>query len=272
MTTINVSTGAVSAIPMGYGPKGEKGDTGATGAAGPQGEVGPTGAAGADGADGKTILNGSGAPNDSAGADGDFYIDTTANEIYGPKAAGAWPASGVSLVGPKGDKGETGDPGSTGIPAGAVMAFAMSTAPTGWSECDGGALSRTAEATLYAAIGTTFGVGDGTTTFNKPDLRGEFIRGWAHDRAVDTARALGSNQLDATQAITGGMWIYKVPIIIEGGSSDPFYIASTKAQTYTGTSAVAGSDTLIRFDNSRKVRTSTEDRPRNIALMYCIKL
>jgi hypothetical protein len=69
------------------------------------GAGGTPGANGTDGLNGKSILNGSGAPSDSAGTDGDFYLDTADTKLYGPKAAGAWPASGVSLVGATGAGG-----------------------------------------------------------------------------------------------------------------------------------------------------------------------
>lgn len=60
---------------------------------------------------------------------------------------------------------------------GTVLPFAGSTAPTGWLLCHGQAVSRTTYAALFAAIGTVYGVGDGTTTFNLPDLRGRVIAG-----------------------------------------------------------------------------------------------
>jgi len=90
-----------------------------------EGQQGPAGAAGAAGVDGRTVLSGSGAPGGGVGANGDFFIDTTGWVIYGPKAAGAWPA-GASLVGPAGaagaagPQGPQGDPGPTGAqgPAG----------------------------------------------------------------------------------------------------------------------------------------------------------
>ena len=65
------------------------------------------------------------------------------------------------------------------LPSGMVLYFANSTVPTGWLQCDGSAVSRTTYANLYAAIGTVYGAGDGSTTFNLPDTRGQFIRGWA---------------------------------------------------------------------------------------------
>jgi len=68
-----------------------------------------------------TILSGSGAPSGAVGADGDFYIDTTADAIYGPKTAGVW-GSPTSLTGPQGPQGDPGATGATGAtgPAGAT--------------------------------------------------------------------------------------------------------------------------------------------------------
>lgn len=79
---------------------------------GASGVDGDDGSPGADGADGRTILSGSAAPT-TEGEDGDFYIRTTTNFIYGPKAGGAWPA-GVSLVGPAGTNGTNGTDGADG--------------------------------------------------------------------------------------------------------------------------------------------------------------
>jgi len=69
--------------------------------------VGPEGDPGDPGIDGKTILNGAGVPSSGLGVDGDFYIDTTANEIYGPKSGGVW-GSGIDMIGPEGDPGDPG--------------------------------------------------------------------------------------------------------------------------------------------------------------------
>ena len=71
------------------------------------------GTAGINGTDGKTVRNGSGAPDAGLGVDGDFYIDTTAHAIYGPKSGAAW-GSSTSLVGPAGATGAQGPQGATG--------------------------------------------------------------------------------------------------------------------------------------------------------------
>jgi len=64
-----------------------------------KGDTGSTGSTGAPGADGKNVLNGAGAPGDGTGVNGDFYIDTTADAIYGPKAAGTWSGTGPTSLG-----------------------------------------------------------------------------------------------------------------------------------------------------------------------------
>jgi hypothetical protein len=96
------------------GPKGDPGDTGATGATGTQGPKGDPGV------DGLSVLNGAGPPAAGLGRNGEFYIDTTASRIYGPKTAGAWGA-GVPLIGPQGPVGATGSQGTQG-PAGTAGA------------------------------------------------------------------------------------------------------------------------------------------------------
>jgi hypothetical protein len=90
------------------------------GPAGPQGEPGPTGDTGPAGADGRTILSGTTAPDPGIGADGDFYLDTTTADLYGPKTAGAW-GSATSLIGPEGPTGATGDTGATGADGNTVL-------------------------------------------------------------------------------------------------------------------------------------------------------
>ena len=106
----------MAGVPGPQGPAGPTGPTGATGSQGPQGNPGATGSTGPQGnpgADGKTVLNGTTVPSSGLGSNGDFYIRTTTNEIYGPKTAGAW-GSPTSLVGPQGPQGNQGPTGSTG--------------------------------------------------------------------------------------------------------------------------------------------------------------
>ena len=81
------------------------------GPGGPPGRRGPQGPRGRAGANGNTILHGSSLPTTGLGANGDFYLDTATESLYGPKTAGSWPTSGTSLVGPQGLQGNTGPTG-----------------------------------------------------------------------------------------------------------------------------------------------------------------
>lgn len=80
------------------------------------------------------------------------------------------------------------------LPPGVIIPYGSATAPTGWLLCDGAAVSRTTYADLFAIIGTTFGVGDGSTTFNVPDCRGRFLL------CKDNLGGSSANRVTATEA------------------------------------------------------------------------
>ena len=84
---------------------------------------------------------------------------------------------------------------------GAISIFPYSAIPSGYLECNGQAISRTTYADLFAKIGTTYGTGNGSTTFNLPDLRGEFVRGWDNGRGVDNGRTIGSYQTGSVNIV-----------------------------------------------------------------------
>ncbi len=118
-----------------YGPKASGSWPSGVNIIGPTGATGATGAAGTNG---NTVLHGSGAPSNGLGVNGDFYIDTAANTIYGPKASGVW-ASGVSLVGPTGATGPQGIQGIQGAtgpqgPAGIISPLTSNVNGAGYSE------------------------------------------------------------------------------------------------------------------------------------------
>ncbi len=115
------------------------------------------------------------------------------------------------------------------VPAGTVNAYAGSIvnfAPDGYLLCNGGTISRTIYSDLFAAIGTTYGAGDGSTTFNIPDLRAEFIRG------LDSGRGIDLNSITKTAATTNGST--SVTAIV-GGTAD-----LAVGMTVTGTGIPAG--------------------------------
>lgn len=145
--------------------------------------------------------------------------------------------------------GGTGSATGAALPAGAIFHFAMTTAPTGYLKADGAAVSRSTYADLFTAIGTTFGAGNGSTTFNLPDLRGEFIRGFDNGRGIDGSRAFGSAQTDELKSHTHTIAARSMAGGVAFGST-----GGNMGQT-TATDATGGSET----------------RPRNIALLACIK-
>lgn len=159
-------------------------------------------------------------------------------------------------------------PSGSAVPSGFVLPYGANVAPTGWLKANGAAVSRTTYAALFAAISTTFGAGDGSTTFNLPDLRAEVVRGWDDSRGIDIARAFGSLQLDAFQGHWHAMFYNALATIGSGGNS---YIQ----QTVSGNNASVVNDTVrapISDGTNGTPRVTNETRPRNVALLYCIKI
>lgn len=161
------------------------------------------------------------------------------------------------------------------VPPGAIMAFAMAAIPAGYLKANGAAVSRVAFAALYAQIGTQYGAGDGTTTFNLPDLRGVFVRGLDEGRGSDPGRTLGSLQGSqnashthtATSDVQGAHSHGMYPILLniatnQGGG----HYSVGPSPTAVGPVAGAHNHT-ITVDASGGV----ESRPVNAAMIYCIK-
>jgi len=157
---------------------------------------------------------------------------------------------------------------------GDIKYTAATTPSTGWLKANGAVVSRATYAALFAVIGTAFGAGDGSTTFKLPDLRGEFIRGWSDGRAdADAGRALNSVQGDDNKTHVHD---YR----------DRYYnqmASAVTAATYKETLPLnynnhIGSDdvdsnntTWLYFDSTTSTSGGTESRPRNIAMLACIK-
>lgn len=140
---------------------------------------------------------------------------------------------------------------SDGVYVGQVAYFRRTTAPSGYLKANGAAVSRTTYARLFAEIGTSEGPGDGSTTFNLPDLRGEFLRGWDDGRGVDGGRVLGSFQ--------DGQMPYHTHSITSSpsGGNDGFEGAANSGSSQSG--GAGGTD------------NGSENRPRNKAWLACIK-
>ncbi len=193
-----------------------------------------------------------------SGVTGDFRFNTTLTQFEG------YDGSSWAKVG--------------GVPAGTVIAYASSTVPTGFLECNGANISRSTYAQLYSALGTTWGSGDGSSTFGLPDLRGEFIRGWDNSRGIDSGRSFATSQSDQNEshthsvtdpnhshtqrglALSGGSG--SVAITLGSGQSYQIGYSGQQSTVTTGTSS-----TGISLGTSG----GTEARPRNVSLMYIIK-
>lgn len=141
--------------------------------------------------------------------------------------------------------------GGGGGTTGQMAYFAMNTAPTGWLKANGAAVSRTTYAALFAAIGTTFGAGDGSTTFLLPDQRGEVMRGFDDGRGVDAGRVFGSWQADEFRSHSHAESGYIGLVAYEA-------IVSSGADVRIGTRQTG-------------VTGGTETRMRNVAMLACIK-
>lgn len=151
--------------------------------------------------------------------------------------------------------------------AGMVAHFHATNVPAGWLKANGALISRVTYAALFAVIGTTYGAGDGSTTFALPDLRGEFIRGADDGRGIDSGRVLGSAQTDAMQGHKHPVHAYNQSG--SNGGSAAFATNTTAVSFGQHASALAQDATTDGVNGTP--RTAAESRPRNIALLACIK-
>lgn len=169
-------------------------------------------------------------------------------------------------------------------PAGTIIQYAGTTAPTGYVSCEGQALSRAYFSTLFAAIGTTWGNGNGSTTFNIPDLRGMFLRGTGTNTTGSSAGAVGPSvggyaadtYLNHTHTATDSGHTHAAA---GGGAAGAFVSAGGS----TGTAFNYGSGSGVFYYNANtgtgnanvSVNTSTtggtETKPKNYGILYCIK-
>jgi len=150
--------------------------------------------------------------------------------------------------------GSTSETAAPLIPAGVVVAWSGSTAPSGWLECAGSAISRTAYAALYAVCGTAFGSGDGSTTFNLPDIRGRAIYGTSASVArATTSTAIGSSFTNTSSS--------------ESLSAHSLTTASTNSTTDKDVTATINAVTAVA-DHSAHTHTITHP---GISMMYIIK-
>jgi len=146
------------------------------------------------------------------------------------------------------------------VPVGAIQAFAMNSTPSGWLTANGSNVSRTTYSDLFSKIGTTYGSGDGSTTFTLPNLNGIFVRG-------SGSQTIGGITYNKTFAAKEGD-------AFQGHVHDQEPSQGSGAPGGTGTGgAFLGTKTgdPISDGTNGTPRTASETRPANIALRYCIK-
>jgi len=162
------------------------------------------------------------------------------------------------------------------IPSGLVASFACEVAPSGWLECDGGEISRSLYANLFAAIGTLWGEGDGVTTFHLPDFRAQFLRGWDHGRGLDGGRVFASDQDSQNKNHNHGGFTSN------SGNHTHNYTVNNFTNANVGSGPIAsvmGRVEEVRTSQSAGVHQhqilsegGLEARPRNSAILYAIKI
>lgn len=168
------------------------------------------------------------------------------------------------------------------IPTGIVLAFAGSSAPSGFLVCDGSAVSRTSYSELFSVIGTAHGSGDGSTTFNLPDYRGRFLRGCDNmgtgaagldpDTASRTAMNTGGNTGDAVGSVQSQATAINGLTLHDPQHSHPTPTFGTVASA--GNAVEACSNSVGNTGSASTGITLTGDnetRPINAYVKYIIK-
>ena len=161
--------------------------------------------------------------------------------------------------------------------------FAANSAPAGYLICNGTDVSRSTYANLFAVIGTTYGAGNGSTTFNLPNFLGYFPRGYDSTGAVDPGRVFGSLQANSLQSHTHplsdpGHNHTTYHQSVRAGNTGNYWDAlmnglnASSGGAGTNPSGTTGSGTLgagtgITIGNTG----GSETRPNNIAITFCIK-
>lgn len=174
---------------------------------------------------------------------------------------------------------------SSALPVGSMVAFPVDKVPVGFLEIDGSVKSASAYPDLAKFLGAAFNKGDeGAGNFRLPESRGEFLRGWDHGRGVDAGRMIGSPQLDAFQGFTpAGSIAYSkhdsarfkdlrgVPCFNGAGGTTPAIALDWDATVVSVDSWSLTGGFIVSDDVHGTPRVESETRPRNLAVMWCIK-
>lgn len=144
---------------------------------------------------------------------------------------------------------------AVGVQPGAVVPYATAAAPEGYLLCDGSAVSRTTYAALFAAVGTIWGAGDGSTTFNLPEGRAEYLRGADAARLIDPTLTVGSWHNHMLASHTHDLKVFSRNLSSDGSEEGDDSVSTSETPVAGLISATGG----------------TETRPRSIVVLWCIK-
>lgn len=136
---------------------------------------------------------------------------------------------------------------TVGVPVGTVLPFAGSSIPSKYLLCAGQAVSRATYADLFTAIGTTYGVGDGSTTFNLPDLRGRVIAG------RDDMNGSAASRLTATTMSPNGTTLGAA------GGTQTHTLTQAQLPNYNLSFTGSGGQTFATFNNGDAAALSLQD-------------
>jgi microcystin-dependent protein len=202
-------------------------------------------------------------------------MGASAGQILYASAANTFSLLAAGVSGQFLESGGAGAPswvssGSYGIAAGSITFRAANTPPTGYLKANGAVVSRSTYAALFAAIGTTFGAGDGSTTFGLPDLRGQFPRGWDDGRGVDSGRAFGSSQ--SSQNLAHRHFVINSNGRTTNLTASNYITANYNPQNADNFKPILAGLTTGDANNALSSLSGTgENRPTNVALLACIK-
>lgn len=159
-------------------------------------------------------------------------------------------------------------------PIGTILPYGGTTAPSGWFLCQGQAISRTNYADLFAVIGTAFGIGDGSTTFNIPDLRGEFLRGAGTNSHTNQGNGgtVGQHQ-DASNILRMNTWGKDLYTYIDSRGDAGVYGNNFDSEsTNSGYIRYSAAGNILKdFTSTPTVGGTVTTRPTNTSVNYIIK-
>ena len=166
---------------------------------------------------------------------------------------------------------------------GMIASFGTATAPTGWLICDGSAISRSTYSVLFGVISTTWGAGDGSSTFNIPDLRGQFLRGFDNGAGNDPdagsrtgGDAVGSSQGDSVKSHSHGIESLNPHTGSSGAGNRPVAGNNGYPQNGVGSTAhvfnFAQVNRAIPYGFLNTYSVGGEGRPKNKYVQYMIKI